>query len=72
MNYNCFATCDPSSPGNNVVGSSSDASSGNINSCCDATITSAGYGANTETCSICKFNCIYLTVFTLIIVHAYK
>ena len=67
MNYNCFSTCDPSSPSNNIAETYSDVAIGNSNGCCYFTSTSVGYGTDTTICSKCK-----LYLFTIIIVHTYK
>ena len=60
MTYNCFSTCDPSSPSNNVVIEQTDSDTTDfLNDCCYTPLTSVGYGTGTTICTKCKLYYIY-------------
>ena len=60
MVSNCFETCDPSSPGNNMLAQNTpDTTPGDLNLCCLTSSTSSGYGTDTTNCILCKLICIY-------------
>ena len=52
--YECFSTCDPLSPGNNMVTGTMDIVTGNENDCCATSSTTSGYGVDSMTCTLCK------------------
>ena len=56
--YECFSTCDPSSPGNNMVTGTMDMSTDDENDCCATASANIGYGVDTMTCTLCKSCCI--------------
>lgn len=69
VNSNCFTTCDPTSPGNNVLDQSmNDTSTDDSNFCCQTVDTNRGYSTDTTTCTLCKFSCIYYNYSLLIYV----